>query len=186
MKIIVAPHQTLRKVAKPVLKFEKRIEKLITNMGQALNSCKEPKGIGLAAPQVNKSLQIIVMKDKKSGSNKVKHFINPKIINTSKDTTFGPDKKHPILEGCLSSPFLYGPVPRYSWIEIEYEILGDNKLIKKQKKLSDFDSRVMEHEIDHLKGILFTDYTLKYDLPIYEEINDRLVELEDKSRLESY
>lgn len=184
MKILVAPHQTLRKIAKPVFRVEKKLHKLLLNMEQTLNSHSQPKGVGLAAPQINKSLQILVVKNKES--DEIEHFINPKIIKTSKKTIFGPNKKHPILEGCLSIPLFYGPVPRFNWIEIEYEILGNNQLIKKQKKLSNLDSRIMEHEIDHLKGILFTDYILKYDLPIYEEVNDHLVELDDRSCLEGY
>jgi peptide deformylase len=92
-----------------------------------------------------------------------------------------------MLEGCLSMPGLYGPVPRWSWIEIEFEdFVSPTSLALKSQKLrfEDFAARVVQHEADHLDGVLFTDYANDYDLPVYQENHKgELVEIEDKSLL---
>jgi len=54
------------------------------------------------------------------------------------------------------------------------------------KKFSGFKARVIQHELDHLDGILFTDYSLKYDLPVYFEKGSKLIEIEDRSILENF
>lgn len=114
-------------------------------------------------------------------------FINPQIIDKSKKVTLGPDPKHPALEGCLSIPNLYGPVYRHQTIKIKYQTLPDAQaitdesaqpdafrqsstrsslsqgkinLIEKTEIFSNFYARVIQHEFDHLEGILFTDYTI--------------------------
>jgi peptide deformylase len=60
-------------------------------------------------------------------------------------------------------------VPRWPWIEVEFQELIQDELVEKKERFEWFAARVMQHEIDHLDGILFTDYSLEYDLPVYQE-----------------
>ena len=82
--------------------------------------------------------------------NKPRYFINPEIVNASKEK---------ILESeqCLSVPGESGKVERHKWIELKYQTANGLKLEKQQQKFSGFSARVIQHEIDHLNGILFID-----------------------------
>jgi peptide deformylase len=164
-KIIEIPNDTLRKVAKEVTKVDKKLIKFVAELEETLDKKRNPRGVGLAAPQVNTLIRVFCLKLKN-----IQTYINPVITNESEHSTFGPDKEEPIMEGCLSMPQLYGPVPRWEWIEAEFQILEDGKLVNKKERFEDFEARVFQHEIDHLDGILFTDYALEYDLPVYKEL----------------
>lgn len=83
-------------------------------------------------------------------------------------------------------PLLYGPVPRWEWVEVEYHGLIGDQLVEKKERFDGFHARVVQHEIDHLDGILFTDYSLQYDLPVYREEGKELVEITDRGVLELY
>jgi peptide deformylase len=163
-KIITIPNQTLRKEAKLVTKVDKKLKKFVSEIEDTLTKKRNPRGVGLAAPQIDKLWRIFSM-----NLDGIETFINPKIVKKSKDLTFGPDKEDPIMEACLSMPGFYGPVPRNSWIEVEYQSLDGEKLIEKKSRFEDFPARVFQHELDHLNGILFTDHSLKYELPVYKE-----------------
>lgn len=163
-KIITIPHPSLRKKAKLVTHVDKKLVSFISELEEILYKKRNPRGVGLAAPQVDKLWRIFSM-----NLEKIETFINPRIVKRSKSIILGPDEEDPILEGCLSMPELYGPVPRNAWVEVEYQVINGDKLSEKKAKLEDFDARVFQHEIDHLDGILFTDYSLKYNLPVYKE-----------------
>jgi peptide deformylase len=92
------------------------------------------------------------------------------------------------LEGCLSIPGIWGPVPRYSWIEIGFETPEKGTLVTKKQRFEAFPARLVQHELDHLDGILFTDYSLKYDLPLYTDnpTTGKLDEIEDRSIFEIF
>jgi peptide deformylase len=90
------------------------------------------------------------------------------------------------LEGCLSIPGIYGPVPRWSWIELEYQLVQDGELVTKTERFTDFTARIIQHEYDHLQGVLFTDHILEYGLPAYVQQGDELRPLDDRSVLRSY
>ena len=122
MKIITIPHKTLRETAKPVVKVDKKLLKFVNDLTATLNKTKNPKGVGLAATQVN-SLQRIFATNL---DNELRSYINPAIIGHSKNIVLGPPKKEPYLEGCLSIPAIYGPVPRYEWVELEYYNIDDD------------------------------------------------------------
>jgi len=109
-------------------------------------------------------------------------LINPELVKHSGELTLGPDKKHPTLEGCLSIPGLYGPVPRWTTVTMTYQELIEGKLESRTNVFSEFAGRVIQHELDHLNGILFTDYSLQYDLPVYQEDKktDQLEEIDPK------
>lgn len=193
MKIITAPHPTLRQVAKEVSVFDKKFFKFLDELADTLIKKEQPKGVGLAAPQVNKSVQVFaaILGEKNQNSEKpvIEFFINPKIIKHSKQQILGLANGSERFEGCLSVPILYGPVPRYEWIEIEYQSLTtkdlkNNPQIKKKKmRFHDFDARVIQHEYDHLNGILFTDHILQNNLPIYIEEDGQWVEVKNKKEV---
>lgn len=180
-QIIEIPHETLRKVAKPVTKVDKKFIKLVSDLEETLERKRNPRGVGLAAPQINTSLRLFCL-----NLDGITTYINPEITKTSSNKTFGPDKKEPIMEGCLSMPQLYGPVPRWEWIEAKFQILEDKKLVEKTQKFTDFEARVFQHELDHLDGILFTDYALEYDIPVYKEYKKDEFEEVDPQILELF
>jgi len=210
VKIITVPNQHLRRKAKPIEKVDKKLLKFLKQFNETLSKQDSPKGIGLAAPQVDKSWRIFATQlsnRDRTDYQPLRLFINPEIIAHSKKTSFGPDEKKPDLEGCLSIPALYGPVPRWEWIELAYQIIENDisdpefcsqnsvgmkdtayKLVNKKEKFEDFNARVIQHERDHLDGILFTDYILEHDLPVYKvnEETDKLEEVKDRNILEIF
>jgi len=135
-------NEILRKKSGPVKAIDKKILKLIKEMEKTL---KKEGGVGLAAPQVGESIRLIlVLLDNKN----LIPMINPEITSHSDKTELGE-------EGCLSLPGKWGNVKRYKEITVQYL---DEKSGKRTLKLSKFNARVVQHEIDHLNGILFTDY----------------------------
>jgi peptide deformylase len=200
MKIISAPHPTLRQVANPVTRFDKRLAKFVERLKKQLLLEKDPEGVGLAAPQVNKSLQIFILRHSRQDQEKqdqtktnkpnneldqLTALINPKIIAHSQKKTLLKKAEH--FEGCLSVPKIYGPVPRWEWVEVEYQTLKTNGEVENRKeKYQGFLARVIQHEYDHLQGVLFTDHLLENDLPAYVIENSEWIELEDREILSSF
>ncbi|MDQ3008057.1 MAG: peptide deformylase [bacterium] len=193
MTIITVPHQTLREVAQPITKVDQKLQQFIKELSQTLQQTKNPSGVGLAAPQVDKKWRIFAtnlpIEDDAADEAPlvITLFINPVITAQNREVTFGPDSENPLLEGCLSIPGLYGAVPRFQEITIEYQSIENDQLIEKKLLAKDFRARVIQHELDHLNGILFTDYSLEYDLPVYRENekNNKFTEI-DKRILESF
>jgi peptide deformylase len=175
MKIITVPHSTLRTIAQPITQVDKKVTQFVQELLSTLEKKENPKGVGLAAPQVNTSWRVFATQLSAEGNRSedkppvLRAFINPKIIDRPDKLTFGPDKRDPVLEGCLSIPGIYGPVPRYPWVRLEYQEISGNELVTKQERFSDFAARVVQHEYDHLDGVLFIDYALEYNLPLYQE-----------------
>ena len=127
---------------------EPDIKKLIHDMSETM---LDYKGIGLAAPQVHISKQIIIFRmlddqEKESNEIKITALINPKITKISEETNNQ-------WEGCLSIPGMLGLVKRYSSISYEgFDISGK----KIQQKAEGLYARVVQHECDHLNGIVYT------------------------------
>lgn len=149
-----------------------------------------PQGVGLSAPQIGKNARLFVTwlsADPEADPSKsdLKIYGNPVITAHSQDVTLGPDPEDPVLEGCLSIPKIYGPVPRYEWVELSFETMENGTMVSKEERAEGFLARVIQHEFDHLEGILFTDYSLKYDLPVYEYIGKKLVAM-DTEVLEAF
>ena len=153
LKIITIPNPILRQKAKSVIKIDAEIKKLVGEMIKILRpKPRHLTGVGLAAPQLGKSLRIIVIWSRHS--RKFLPMINPKIIWHSRRTRIGvPESKNP-LEGCLSVPGAWGKVRRYSVVKVRYQNLAGTEIVRKFKG---FSGVVAQHEIDHLEGILFID-----------------------------
>jgi peptide deformylase len=196
MKIITVPHSVLRSTSQIVDASSNDVKKFLSEIEYTLVNQRNPKGVGLAAPQLGQPKRIFatylpeqdVADDDDKSPSVITLFINPIISKKSQELTFGGTEEQPTLEGCLSIPKLYGPVPRWQWIEIEYQTLKGDKIVEEKKRFDDFTARVVQHELDHLDGILFTDYSLKYDLPVYQEDpkTKKLVELETRNILEVF
>ena len=109
-------------------------------------------GVWLAAPQIGKNIRIIAItlwEDKEGNLNQIwdEILINPEIEQTSEQMSVD-------TEGCLSLPGIEWKVKRYKWVKVSfYDIEGK----KHQKIFYDFNARIVQHEIDHLDGILFVD-----------------------------
>ena len=147
--ILIEPNKILRQVSLPVKNVGKE-EQLI--MDDMLETMYHAKGIGLAAIQIGIPKRIIVMDMGKDQENqKPMYFVNP-IIN-NKNSNFSTYE-----EGCLSVPNQFAEVDRPSTCEVEYLDYDGNK---KKLLASGLLSTCIQHEMDHLEGILFIDYLSK-------------------------
>jgi len=180
MKILTIPNPILRTKSKPVTAIDKKLVDFINDLAQTLDKKRNPEGVGLSAPQVGKNLRIFATRLKnKQGDRILRTYINPTPTRVSPQLTLGPNPDKPFLEGCLSIPELYAPVKRHAWIKLEYFTLDPTtqSLLKHSKRFESFPARVIQHELDHLEGILFTDRAVADNLPIYQDKNGDLVEI---------
>jgi peptide deformylase len=148
--IVVYGHPVLRKVAAEISEDYPELNKLIEDLFETMY---HSEGLGLAAPQIGKSIRIFVIdgkpaaEDEPSLADFKKAFINPHIIERSGDLL-------PMNEGCLSIPNLREEVLREAHVRITY--YDENwKFIDEQ--YDGYKARIIQHEYDHLDGILFTD-----------------------------
>ena len=146
--ILTEPNQLLRQVSRPVEKVSQEIQNLMDDM---LDTMYSANGIGLAAIQIGVPKRIIVIdigKDKEK--KEPQYFVNPVIKN-----------KNSILstyeEGCLSVPNQFAELDRPSKCEVDYLDYNGEKLLKAEGLLA----TCIQHEMDHLEGILFIDYLSK-------------------------
>jgi len=176
-KIITVPNPKLRQVSQKVKKVDQKIESLVKDLIDTAQAAQEPKGVGLSAVQINKPVRVFVIKKGK----KFTPFINPKMIWQSKKMLSQVLTKDKLfMEGCLSVPGYYGFVDRPYAIRIKWQ---DLKNKEHQEKLEDKEATFVQHELDHLNGILFTDHILKQQGKIFKlekdkQGNDLFVEVE--------
>ena len=172
-KILQSGDPLLRSKSKPVEKVDKKILKLVQDLKDTLSIQKDPEGVGLAAPQIGKNLQVFVC----SYKNFSRVVINPKILSITNMLKAEKEikSKREILEGCLSLPYYYGPLKRAKKIKVEYLNEQDKKITE---EFEGFDAQIILHEIDHLNGVLFIDHLLKEKKPLYKVENDEWEEVE--------
>ena len=134
----------LRLEAKPVEVFNDELKSTVEQMFETMF---DADGIGLAAPQVGISQNFLVIGIPQEGEEPERFFFaNPEILETRGESTFE--------EGCLSVPDIRADVVRPEWIKVKFQDLeGKNLIIETDGLLA----RVLQHEMDHLKGILFVD-----------------------------
>ena len=163
-EIVTAPNNVLAKKAKPVGKVNKNILNIIEDMKVSLLSATDPIGVGLAAPQIGRSLQIFITKP--TIESKISVFINPKIILLEKTVLKKKEsKKYTKLEGCLSLPSVWGEVKRSSSLTLEYI---NTKGKKRTSIFKGFMAIIIQHEIDHLNGVLFPKRVLEQAGTLYK------------------
>lgn len=171
LTIITEPDKILRRVARPLDKNEiatSEIQELVLAMKETLKHSED--GVGLAAPQIGKSIRMFLVSEEalaidrgertSSGNEKMEQkkewqsfvFINPEIKKVS-------SKKTDMVEGCLSVPGKFGIVSRPEKITVEWlNELG----VKHSRGASKFFARVIQHETDHINGILFIDKVKRF------------------------
>lgn len=179
LKIVTVPNPILTGQTKKVERFDATLENLLKEMDQTLRAQVNPQGVGLAAPQIGKDLALFIIKPTPEA--KTETFINPKIIKIEAGNPEGSGKrsrnekrKHTKLEGCLSIPKIWGHINRSDKIYIEFQ---DLKGKTHKKWFAGFRALIIQHEIDHLKGILFTQRAIEQNCQLYEEKGGELKKL---------
>jgi len=148
LPIAIYPDKILRQKAAPIKNIDAKIKRLILDMGKTMLT---KEGAGLAAPQVGQSIRLIVVNTKDG----VLALINPKITRKSWSKELGE-------EGCLSVPNFLANVKRPKKISVIYYNTDSKKIKIKAEGLL---ARVIQHEVDHLNGVLFIDYLPKNKQP---------------------
>ena len=148
-EIIKLPDKRLRLVSEPVKRIDASLRKLVEDMFETLYAAP---GIGLAGIQVGVAKRVIIMDlSKKDDTRKPEVFINPEI-------TWASEEKSSYEEGCLSIPEYYEEVERPAVVKVKYLDL-DGKA--REVEASGLLATCLQHEIDHLDGILFIDHISK-------------------------
>ena len=147
MEILLVPNELLRKKANKLINITSEDIKIANQM---MDTMIKAPGVGLAANQVGILKQIITINFEDKESDKRANYIlfNPSIIEYSEEKVI-------MEEGCLSLPEQYADIERPKKIFLEY-IDENEKNIKKE--IDGYEARILQHEIDHLSGILFVDY----------------------------
>ena len=148
-KILVEPDKFLRQKSKPVDIVDKDLQTLMDDM---LETMYNAPGIGLAAIQVGVPKRVIVIDLSRDGEEKnPMYFVNPEIVSSSNnDATYE--------EGCLSVPGQFAEIDRPDKCHLKFLDYNGNK---KELKAEGLLATCIQHEIDHLEGILFIDYLSK-------------------------
>ena len=147
--ILTEPNKILRKISQSVEKITKEEQKLMDDM---LDTMYAANGIGLAAIQIGIAKRIIVLDISKDPEKKeIRYFVNPTIKNRNPE-------KATYEEGCLSVPNQFAEIERPSKCDVEYlDYNGEKQILHAEGLLA----TCIQHEMDHLEGILFIDYLSK-------------------------
>ena len=173
-KIIEAPNEILSTKTSKVRFDDVELNEIIKDLTDTTNHQKEPEAAGLAAPQIGYSKRICLVREFREIPDSenftiINHImINPKIISASKELDID-------YESCLSIPNMYGKVLRHTSIKLMYQSPDGSE---KKIRAKDFFARVIQHELDHLDGVLFTKRILG-DLITEAEYNKLLEEDND-------
>ena len=147
LPIVMFPEKILQQKCEKVTSFDKNLAKLLNNMYETM---VEADGVGLAAPQVDVKKQVAVVEvDEESG---VIEMINPEILEVEGEQTG--------IEGCLSFPEVYGEV--IQTVSSKNSVLKIDMESTIELEAEDFLARAIQHEIDHLHGVLFTSKISRY------------------------
>lgn len=160
LDILTYPDPFLRLKAKEVVRFGKEFQDLVNSMFETM---RDAPGVGLAAPQIGKSLRLVVIEYTKSEEEDAKPkkyvLVNPKIVEESEERVTD-------LEGCLSLPGLAGEVERSTAITVK----AQNRYGKPVKyQVDGWLARIFQHEMDHLDGVLYIDRATNVFQPAPEQ-----------------
>ena len=164
LPIFKYPSQVLKKKSAPVTEFGPELKALVDDMAETMY---DAPGVGLAAPQVGVSKQLIVY-DAASDEEKGDYtaLVNPKIV----------EKRGEELgeEGCLSVREYSAEVKRAQWIKFEAQDIEGNEV---SFEAEDWLARVLQHEIDHLNGILFIDHLSSLKRMLYKKKLKKILQM---------
>lgn len=180
LQIVKVPNEVLNTTAQAITAVDKKLLSLIEEMKKSLLEAKDPIGVGLAAPQVGQSVRLFITKPTAKAPFTI--FINPEIIWQSEEKTDGVPERDKKFEGCLSIPNVWGIVHRAKKIKVRYQPLTTNNqparqrydavvaggLITKTRIFTGFLATIIQHEIDHINGILFTQRALSQKEKLYK------------------
>ena len=165
--IVFYPDDPLTKVAEPYTDFGSAAQKLAKDMFETMHA---NEGVGLAAPQIGLAQRVFVLSEPEGPAIA---FFNPEILES--------DGREMGEEGCLSLPEVYTEVPRATQIKVKYFDADGNE---QEIEAKDFLARIIQHEYDHLNGVIFLDradiLTRQSKLGEWEEVRQRL-ELADSA-----
>ena len=142
LKIKTYPDPVLKKVADPVVRFGADDQKIFNDM---IETMYQADGVGLAAPQVGISKRILIASPTMTPGEEYV-FVNPEIVESR--------GRQLSLEGCLSLPGISGEIPRAKIIRFRAQDRKGNPI---EMSVKDFFARIIQHEIDHLNGVLLID-----------------------------
>jgi peptide deformylase len=156
-KIYQYPEPVLRQETEKIDTFDSKLAELAEDMAETMY---DAPGIGLAAPQIGKSIKLIVVdtSEDRDGEKKYQAMVNPEII--------AHEGKQVDEEGCLSVPELTANVTRYQQITVSYQDLQGQA---HELLTEDRFAVVLQHEIDHLNGILFIDHLSPLKRSLYKK-----------------
>jgi len=148
MKLVVAPDDVLRKKCRAVEDFDGSLRELVEGM---LDVMYTHDGVGIAAPQVGSDLRVIVV-DPSAGevATECRVMVNPVLVRTASSTHYWVEE----IEGCLSLPGQHFKVGRCEVAKIRWQNLDGQTVTETFSKLA---ARIVQHEIQHLEGILLSD-----------------------------
>lgn len=170
------PCPILFKKAQVVSNFDQKIIDLILDMVDTFRIQEHPKAVGLAANQIGRPEKIFLALINK----KIVPFINPQILEISKELLEPKDPDDKPLEGCLSIPGYFGEVTRPLWIKIKYKTLIPSFSLKptrrhkkmmfedREEQIEGFEATIIQHEMDHLEGHVFTEKLLLQNGKLYK------------------
>ena len=158
LPIRIAGDPVLREKAKKVRKIDDSVQKLIDDMVDTMRSAP---GVGVAAPQVGQSLRVVVIETPDDG---LIALINPEVVKSSGERR--------LMEGCLSVPGYQAEVTRSRQVTVK-ALNREGKEIRIKAK-DNLLAQALEHEIDHINGILYIDYLESADelIPVRPSIDD--------------
>lgn len=175
LAVVQAPNEVLAAKAKQIEKLDDQVLKFIGDMKETLIAQKDPEGIGLAAPQVGKSLQIFVVKPDEEAPFDV--YINPQLeqlpdkpANSTISGSKAKKEEREKLEGCLSLKVIWGTVKRAKKVRMSWM---DEKGQHHDAFFSGFYATILQHEYDHLQGILFPRRVLEQKGKLYKSKKDK-------------
>ena len=148
MKLVVAPDDALKKKCRTVEIFDASLRELVEGM---LDVMYTHDGVGIAAPQVGSDLRVIVV-DPSAGemASACRVMINPTLVRTASSTLYMVEA----IEGCLSLPGQYFKVKRCALAKVRWQMLTGETVFE---TFSDLPARIVQHEFQHLEGVLLSD-----------------------------
>ena len=184
LPIVTVPNPILRQKSGEV-ENTPQVKKLVKRMIASLIDDKgELVGVGLSAPQVGFNWRVFVTINQAKKVKPFRVFVNPVIVEYANKLTDGVPESKFKMEGCLSIPGIYGLVRRPKWVVVRYWDWDEKgRLIEKQERFEGLVATVIQHEYDHLEGILFVDRVKEQGNKLYKVVVDemgkeQLVEIE--------
>ncbi len=173
LPIVLAPDRRLKITCKPVQRVDDEVRTLMQNM---LETMYDAPGIGLAAPQVGDDRRIIVVDVARDGEDPEPHLMtNPELVWVS-------EEKIMMNEGCLSLPDIFVDVERSESIRVSYV---DRDNTRREIEADGLLARCIQHEIDHLNGILHVDYLsrIKRDLTLRKLARNKAAIIAERAKV---